>query len=144
MNTDSKGVWSTTIYVPFTTPLGKYSAEITDGRNSIIDSWDIVMSKKIHIFPTKSKFKSEELITFNVTANPNERINIQFVNPQGNEVLTQNFIVNQSGFFEIKYPTLSSSSKGTYVLHAFQGHESEIAFVGLDVHPKKNSFYPIE
>ena len=89
------------------------------------------MSKKIHIFPTKLTFKSGELIKFNGTANPGERINIKFVDPQGNEVLSKNFIVNTSGFFEIEYQTLSSSSKGTYVLYAFQEHETEIVFVGL-------------
>lgn len=138
INTNSKGDWSTSIPILYTTPIGKYSAEITDGKNTIIESWDVVMSKKIHIFPTKSKFKSEELITFNGTANPNERISIIFVSPQGNEVLTQNFIVNPSGFFEIEYTTLPFSSKGTYVLYAFQEHESEMAFVGLDAYPKKN------
>jgi len=76
-------------------------------------------------------------MTFNGTAIPNERINIKLVNPQGNEVLSKNFVVNPSGFFEIEYPTLSSSSKGTYVLYAFQTYETQIIFVGLDVFPKK-------
>jgi len=134
---DSQGHWSTSIYIPPDAPLGKYSTEITDGKKTIIDSLDVVMSKKIHIFPIKLKFKSEELMKFNGTANPSERIQIKFVDPQGNEVLSQNFIVNTSGFFEIEYPTLSSSSKGTYVLYAFQEHETEIVFVGLGQYPKK-------
>ena len=136
-NVDSQGHWSASIYIPPTAPIGKYSTEITDGKNTIIDSWDVVMSKKIHIFPTKLKFKSEELIQFNVTASPGERIHIKFVDPQGNEVLSNNFIVNTSGFFEIEYPTVSSSSKGTYVLYAFQEHETEIVFVGLGQYPQK-------
>jgi len=136
-NTDSKGFWSASINLPLHAPLGEYSTEITDGKNTIIDYWDVVMSKKIQILPTKLIFKSEELIKFNVTANPGERIKIKFVDPQGNEVLSRNFIVNPSGFFEIEYPTLSSSSKGTYVLYAFQGHETEIVFIGLDKYPQK-------
>ena len=136
-NVDSQGHWSASIYIPPTAPIGKYSTEITDGKNTIIDSWDVVMSKKIHIFPTKLKFKSEELIQFNVTATPGERIHIKLVDPQGNEVLSNNFIVNTSGFFEIEYPTVSSSSKGTYVLYAFQEHETEIVFVGLGQYPQK-------
>jgi len=139
-NTDSKGFWSASINIPLHAPLGEYSTEITDGKNTIIDYWDVVMSKKVHVLPTKLIFKSEELIKFNVTANPGERIKIKFVDPQGNEVLSRNFIVNPSGFFEIEYPTLSSSSKGTYVLYAFQGHETEIVFIGLDKYPQKNSF----
>jgi len=136
-NADSKGDWSALFYVSPTTPLGTYTAEITDGKNIIIKSWDVVLSKKLHILPTKLTFKSDELITFNGTATPNERINIKLVNPKGNEVLSQNFVVNPSGFFEIEYPTLSSSPKGTYVLYAFQKYETQIIFVGLDVFPKK-------
>ena len=136
-NADSKGDWSALIYVSPTTPLGTYTAEITDGKNTIIKSWDVVFSKKLHILPTKLTFKSNELITFNGTATPDERISIKLVNPQGNEVLSKNFVVNPSGFFEIEYPTLSSSSKGTYVLYAFQKYETQIIFVGLDVFPKK-------
>ena len=136
-NTDSQGNWSASIYFPFDALLGNYSAEITDGKTTINDFWDVVMSKKIHISPTKLKFKSEEVIKFNGTADPGQRIQIKFVDPQGNEVLSNNFIVNTSGFFEIEYPTISSSSKGTYVLYAFQEHETDIVFVGLDQYPQK-------
>jgi len=83
------------------------------------------------------KFKSEEIIKFNGTADPGERINIKFIDPQRNEVLSKNFIVNPSGFFEIEYPTVPSNSKGTYILYAFQEHETEIVFVGLSEYPKK-------
>jgi len=137
INVDSKGDWSSLIYVSPTTPLGTYTATITDGKNTIIKFWDVVLSKKLHILPTKLIFKSNEFITFNGTATPNERINIKLVNPQGNEVLSKNFVVNSSGFFEIEYPTLPSSSKGTYVLYAFQKNETQIVFVGLDTLPKK-------
>jgi len=133
---DSQGHWSTSIYIPRNTPIGKYSTEITDGKNTIIESWDVVMSKKIHISPTKLTFKSGELIKFNGTANPGERINIKFVDPQGNEVLSRSFIVNTFGYFEIEYPTISSSSEGTYVLYAFQEHETEIVLAGLGKYPK--------
>ncbi len=136
-NTDSQGHWFTSIYIPPYASIGKYSAEITDGKNIIIESLDVVLSKKIHIFPSKLKFKLEEIIKFNGTADPGERISIKFIDPQRNEVLSKNFIVNTSGFFEIEYPTLSSNSEGTYILYAFQGHETEIVFVGLVEYPKK-------
>jgi len=136
-NADSNGDWSALIYVSHTTPLGTYTATIADGKNIIIKSWDVVLSKKLHILPTKLTFKSNEFITFNGTATPNERINIKLVNPQGNEVLSNNFVVNPSGFFEIEYPTSSSSTKGIYVLYAFQKYDTQIIFVGLDVFPKK-------
>jgi len=136
-NADSQGHWSTSIYIPPYSSIGKYSVEITDEKDIIIESLDVVLSKKIHVFPTKLKFKSGEIIKFNGTADPGERINIKFIDPQRNEVLSKNFIVNPSGFFEIEYPTVPSNSKGTYILYAFQEHETEIVFVGLDEYPKK-------
>ena len=136
-NTDSKGDWFASIYISPITPLGTYTAEITDGKNIVTKSWDVIMSKKLQIITTKLKFESNELMTFNGTAAPNERINIKLVNPQGDEVLSKNFVVDSSGFFDIEYPTLSSSSKGTYVLYVFQNYETEIIFVGLDTYPKK-------
>jgi len=134
-NTDSKGDWSASIYISPITPLGTYTAEITDGKNIVTKSWDVIMSKKLQITTTKLKFESNELMTFNGTATPNERINIKLVNPQGNEVLSKNFVVDSSGFFDIEYPTLSSSSKGTYVLYVFQNYETEIIFVGFSATP---------
>jgi len=46
---DSQGHWSTSIYIPPDAPLGKYSTEITDGKKTIIDSLDVVMSKKDYL-----------------------------------------------------------------------------------------------
>ena len=76
-------------------------------------------------------------MTFNGTAIPNEQINLILVGPQGDSVLSQNFIVNTSGFFEINYPTTSLTLDGTYVLYVFQKYESEIVFAGLNAYPKK-------
>lgn len=136
-NVDSQGHWSTLIPLTPNAPIGKYSIEINGKKNTIVETFDVVMSKKIHVIPSKLKFSSEELIKFNATANHNERINLVLLDPQGNNVLSSNFIVPPSGFFEIEYPTLSSSIAGTYALYAFQGHEVEIAFAGLNQYPKK-------
>ncbi|MBA4718794.1 MAG: hypothetical protein HRO68_06770 [Nitrosopumilus sp.] len=136
-NTDFQGYWSTSIDIPFNAQIGKYSAEITDGKNILTKSWDVITSKKLNIFPTKLSFKFNELIKFNGTATPNEQINLILVGPQGNSVLSKNFVVNTSGFFEIEYPTTSSSLEGTYVLYAFQKYETQIISVGLDTYPKK-------
>jgi hypothetical protein len=137
INPDSQGYWSVLIPIPLNVLIGKYSVEITDGKTTISESWDVAMSKKIQIFPIKTRFQPGDLIKFNVIANPDERINIKFVDPQGNDILSKNFIVDSSGSFEIEYPTLPSSLKGTYFLYAFQDHEFEIASIGLDKNPQK-------
>lgn len=136
-NTNSQGNWSASINIPIDALIGKYFTEITDGKTTITESWNAVMSKNIHISPAKLKFNFEELIQFNVTANPDERINVKLVDPQGNNVLSNNFIVNPLGFFEIEYLTLPSSLKGTYLLYVFQKQEADIVLVGLGKSPAK-------
>ncbi len=134
--TDSEGNWFSSIHAPYYAPIDKYYTEISDGMEIISKSWDVVMSKEIHVFPAKLKFKSEELIKFNGTANSKEQIKIKFDNPEGTEVLSKKIIANPTGFFEIEYQTSSLSSEGTYVLYAFQEHEVEIIWVGLNKSPK--------
>lgn len=136
-NTDSQGNWHISFYLSTDATIGKYFAEITDGEKTIIESWDVALSKKIHIVPTKTKFELGEPIKFNGTASPNERLEIKFVNPQGNEVISKKLVANDSGFIEITYPTVSSTLEGTYTLYAFQENESEIVFVGLGKNPKE-------
>jgi len=111
-NADSQGHWSTSIYIPRNTPIGKYSTEITDGKDTIIEFWDVVMSKRIHILPTKLIFKSGEIIKFNGTANPDERINIKFVDPQGNEVY-RNDRLELSGTAKPNAPNYYKNKKST-------------------------------
>lgn len=82
-----------------TTPLGTYSAEITDGKSILTKFWDVVASKKLHVIPGKFSFKSGESMTFNGTITPNEQIHLTLVDPKGNQVLSKNFIVNTLGFF---------------------------------------------
>lgn len=135
--TDTDGDWSTLVSFAPTAPLGIYNAEITDGKTTITKSWDLIASKKLHIYQTKSIFKSGELMIFNGTAIPNEQINLTLVDPTGNQVLSKNFIVNDSGFFEVEYLTTTSNLEGTYVFYAFQNYDADAVFVGLNAFPKK-------
>ena len=137
-NTDLDGNWFSLISFSHTAPLGTYSAEITDGQNTLNQSWNVVASKNINIFPAKFSFKSGESISFNGTAIPNEPINLTLIDPNDNPVFSKNFVVNPFGFFKIDYPTTSSSLEGTYTLYVFQKHDVETIFLGLDTYPKKN------
>ncbi len=136
-NPDSNGDWSAEFSFLPTTPTGIYSAEITDGENTITKYWNLVTSKQLQVVATKPLFKSDEFMTFRGTAVPNEPIYLTLVDPQGNSVLSQNFIVHTSGFFEIKYPTTSLNLDGTYVFYAFQNSETDFIFVGLNDYPQK-------
>jgi len=131
-----QGKWSFETIVPLDTPLGKYSAEISDGKDIILKSWTVESSKTIHITPAKIKFDPGETLTFNGTALPNQKIDIILKDPTGAEIYSDVIQPKSDGFFEFEFPTLLSSLEGTYALIAFQGEKSEIILVGLGELPK--------
>jgi hypothetical protein len=128
---DQQGKWSFETIVSLDTPLGKYTAEITDGKDTIFRSWTVESSKTIHITPSKIKFEPGDILTFNGTALPNQLIDIVLKDPNGAEIYSDVINPGSDGFFEFEFPTLLSSFEGTYALIAFQGEKSEIVVVGL-------------
>ncbi len=133
---DQQGKWSFKTIVSLDTPLGKYSAEISDGKDTILRSWTVESSKTIHITPAKIKFDPGETLTFNGTALPNQKIDIILKDPTGAEIYSDVIQPKSDGFFEFEFPTLLSSLEGTYALIAFQGEKSEIILVGLGELPE--------
>jgi len=131
-----QGKWSFETLVSLDTTLGKYSAEISDGRETIVKNWTVVTSKTIQIVPAKIKFDAGEVLAFNGTALPNQKIDIVLKDPTGTEILSDIIQPKSDGFFKFEFPTLVSSLEGTYVLIAFQGESSEIVLVGLGELPQ--------
>ena len=130
---DSKGNWELdeSIIVPLDTPFGRYSATITDGRDSILKSWMVETDKKIIIAPYNLKFEQGEVMKFNGTALPNKPIEIILEDPQGKELFSDIIQLDESGFVEFEYATEQSSAKGTYTLIATQDKDTEFIFAGL-------------
>jgi len=131
-----QGKWSFETIVLLDTPLGKYSAKISDGKDTILKNWTVESSKTIHITPAKIKFDPGEALTFNGTALPNQKIDIILKDPTGAEIYSDIIQPKSDGFFEFEFPTLLSSLEGTYALIAFQGEKSEIVLVGLGELPE--------
>ncbi len=130
---DSKGNWKLAepIIIPIDTPFGKYSATISDGRDSVLKSWTVESDKKSIIAPDHLKFDPGEVMKFNGTALPNKPIEIILEDPQGKELFSDIIQLDESGFVEFEYTTLQSSTKGTYTLIATQEKDTEFIFAGL-------------
>jgi len=130
---DSKGNWklSEPIIVALDTPFGKYSATITDGRQSILKHWIVESDKVIIIAPSSLKFEPGEIMKFNGTALPNKSIEIVLEDPLGKEVFADIIQIDDSGFVEFEFPTTQSAVKGTYTLIATQEKEKEFIFAGI-------------
>ena len=134
---DQQGKWSFETIVPLDTPLGEYSAEISDGNDTILRSWTVKSSKTIQIIPSKIVFQPGEVLTFNGTALPSKKIEVIIESPQGVEIFSDIIQPESDGFFEFEFSTELSSIKGTYTVIAFQGDKSEIISVGLGAPPEE-------
>ncbi len=133
---NTQGKWSFKTLLSIDTPLGKYSAEISDGKDTILKSLIVESSKTIHITPSKIKYEAGDILLFNGTALPNQNVEVIFENPQGTEIYSDIIQTDNSGFFDFKFETEPSFVDGTYVVFAFQGDKSEIVYVGIGELPE--------
>ena len=130
---DSKGNWELDepIIIPLDTPFGKYSAKITDGRDSKLISWTVESDKKIIIVPTSLKVEQGEIMKFNGTAVPNSPIEVTLEDPLGKEIISDIIQVNELGSVKFEFMTTQNSIEGTYTLIATQGKDKEFIYAGI-------------
>ena len=130
---DSKGNWELDepIIIPLDTPFGKYSATITDGRDSKLISWTVESDKKIIIIPTSLKVEQGEIMKFNGTAIPNSPIEVTLEDPLGKEIISDIIQIDESGIVEFEFTTTQSSIEGTYTLIATQNKDKEFIYAGV-------------
>ena len=134
---DAKGSWELDepIIVPLESQLGKYSATITDGRESKTVSWTIESDKKIVILPTTFRYSHGEAMKFNGTAIPNTPIELILEDPRGNEIASRIIHTNNVGTVEFSFTSEQNTLEGTYTLIASQGKYKEFIYVGLEELP---------
>jgi len=134
---DLDGSWEYETLVSPEAPLGKFTAEITDGKDTILRSWIVESSKKIDISPAKSKYEPGETVIFSGTALPNMELQLSIEGPQGSEFYSDVFSMSESEEVNLEFLTQASYPQGTYVLYASQGDITEIVLVGLGEPPKE-------
>ncbi len=137
VDVDSRGNWEYSTTVAADTLFGKYSAEITDGKNTILRSWEVKSDKKIQVFPAQVRYEPGDIMVFNGTAIPDRKLEVIIEDPTGNEVFYEILDVDNSGQVRFEFPTEFSSKTGTYVVFTSQGEENEIILVGLKVSPEE-------
>jgi len=131
---DAKGNWKLAepIIVPLDAQFGRYTAEISDGRENILQTWSVESSKVIIIAPNKLKFAPGETLRFNGTALPNQPLELILEDPLGIEKISDIFDVDNTGMIEFSYSTTPNVDKeGTWTLIATQGNHKELIYAGL-------------
>ena len=119
------------VLIALDAPFGKYSATITDGRETILKQWSVESDKTIIIAPSSLKFEVGETMTFSGIAIANQPIEILLEDPLGKEIFSDILQVDKDGSVDFEYDTEQTATKGTYTIVATQGKEKEFIFVGL-------------
>lgn len=134
---DSKGNWKLEpIFVPLDRPLGKYTATITDGRQTISLDWKIESSQVIFIKPEILRFEPGSVMRFNGTALPNQQLDLVLEDPLGIEKYSNIIDVDETGYVTLEYQTTANVDKeGTWTLIATQGNIKEFSYAGLGENP---------
>ena len=130
---DTKGNWKLEepVLIALDAPFGKYSATITDGRESILKQWSVESDKSIIIAPSTLKFEAGETLTFAGTAIANKPIEVALEDPLGKEIFSDILQVDDKGNVEFEFDTEQTAIKGTYTVVATQEKEKEFIFVGI-------------
>lgn len=134
---DSKGNWAFPVIININALIGKYTAEITDGRDTVSKSWEIILNQNIQVIPEKIKYNAGDIMKFNGTAATQPDVEILVKNPIGQNVLSKVVKPNNFGEFNFDYKTEKSSQEGTYTVFAFQGKQNDVIYVGLGQLPEE-------
>ena len=130
---DTKGNWELEepVMIALDAPFGKYSATITDGRESLLKQWTVESDKSIIISPSTIKFEAGETMKFSGIAIPNQPIEVVLEDPLGKEIFSDILQVDKNGEIEFEFDTERTAVKGTYTVIATQEKEKEFIFVGI-------------
>ena len=134
---DNQGNWSHETVVPPDAPLGTRTVEFSDGTDTITKTISISVSKTIRLSSSAVKYNPGDMFLFNGTARADQSLQVIIHDPIGKEIFSDIIPVNGSGTVAFGYKTDATSTKGTYILFATQGGETEIVRVGLGEMPSQ-------
>jgi hypothetical protein len=133
ITTNFDGKWEFDILFPIDLNLGKIMVEVTDGKSTIVRTFDVVSSQLINIESVQKRYEVGDLVKFVGTAIPNSQLSVVVEDPKGVEVFSKTMNVGNSGTVDFDVAIADEYTEGTYVLHAFQGSEKAVSVVGIGV-----------
>jgi len=128
---DKTGHYSLTRTVPIDAPFGTYTIEVSDGKNKVSRSNNVVTTHQILISTSQSKIDPGQTIVINGTSISNQPLSFRIIDPTGNTVFTKDANVTSDGKIAITYLTSSAAVKGTYKVIATQGTDQVTAYFGV-------------
>src|SRR5438309_72105 len=128
---DKTGHYSLTRTIAIDAPFGVYTIEVSDGKNKVSRSNNIVTTHQILISTSQSKIEPGQTLVINGTSISNQPLSFRIIDPTGNTVFTKDANVTSDGKIAITYSTDSAAVTGTYKLIATKGNDQVTAYFGV-------------
>jgi len=132
---DKTGHYSLTRTISIDAPFGSYTLVVSDGKNKVSKSNNIVTTHQILLSTSQSKIDPGQTLVINGTSISNQPISFRIIDPTGNQVFAKDANVTSDGKIAITYLTDSAAVKGTYKVIASQGTDQVIAYFGVGENP---------
>ena len=136
ITTNFNGKWEFDKIFPNDLNLGKILMEITDGKSTVIRTFDVISSQLINIESAQKRYEVGDEVKFIGTAIPNSQLSVTVEDSVGVEVFSKTIDVDSSGNVDFDVEIGDGYTEGTYLLFAFQGAEEAISVVGIGVQPE--------
>ncbi len=132
---DKTGHYSYTSTVPIDAPFGEYTIVVSDGKNKVSRSHNIVTSHQILISTSLQKIDPGQTIVINGTSISNQPVSFSIIDPTGNQVFAKDVNVTSDGKISISYTSDVAAEKGTYKVIVSQGTDQITAYFGVGENP---------
>ncbi|HEY8109440.1 MAG TPA: biofilm-associated protein [Candidatus Nitrosotenuis sp.] len=132
---DTQGNWSYDTVIPPNAGIGSRIVEISDGTEVITKTISVTNLSAVDITSSATQYNPGDKMTFNATATAGKPLEIVIKDPIGKEIFFDIIPVDDSGFVEFEFATDATSTKGTYVVLATQGQDTDVTRIGLGEPP---------
>lgn len=132
---DTQGNWSYDTVIPPNVGIGSRTVEISDGTDTITKTVSITDLSSVDITSSTTQYSPGDKMLFNVTSTAGKPLEVVIKDPIGKEIFFDIIPVGDSGFVEFEFATDATSTKGTYVVLATQGSDTDVIRIGLGEPP---------
>ena len=132
---DKTGHYSYTTIVPIDAPFGEYTIMVSDGKNKVSKSHNIVTTHQIILSTSQQEVDPGNTIIINGTSISNQPVAIRINDPAGNQIFAKDLNVTSDGKLAIAYPVATGAVKGTYIITASQGTDQVTLYFGVGEPP---------
>ncbi len=129
------GYYSLSNTIPVDRSFGKYTIVVSDGKNKVSHTYNVVSIHQIIISTSQQKIEPGQTIIINGTAISNQPVSFRITDPTRNQVFAKDVNVTSDGKIAISFTTGNAALKGTYIVTASQGTDEVTAYFGIGENP---------